>query len=164
MALLEDLLGDTALRAEWRRAPCTRAGHHSYLGGLLEHTVAVGTLALELCQLHPRLDSDLLICAALVHDLGKTREFTYGAEIALSEQGRLLGHVELGLTLLRERRVPALGEDRMLALAHCVLTPPRPGRRAGTPLRLRRGARALPSERAGRDGEGRARTRLAVGG
>jgi 3'-5' exoribonuclease len=135
-ALLADLLGDAALRAEWRRAPCTRAGHHSYLGGLLEHTVAVGTLALELCQLHPRLDSDLLICAALVHDLGKTREFTYGAEIALSEQGRLLGHVELGLTLLRERRVPALDEDRMLALSHCVLThhgpDAAPGRRFGS--------------------------------
>src|SRR5919112_1211436 len=92
-ALLEELLGDAALRREWRRAPCTRAGHHAYLGGLLEHTVAVATLALEACQLHPRLDSDLLVCAAIVHDLGKTREFTYGAELGLSEEGRLLGHV-----------------------------------------------------------------------
>jgi 3'-5' exoribonuclease len=120
-ALLESLLADDALRADWRRAPCTRAGHHAYLGGLLEHTVAVGTLALDLCQLHPRLDSDLLISAALVHDLGKTREFSYGAEIALSEEGRLLGHVELGLAMLRDRRVPALSNERMLALAHCVL-------------------------------------------
>ncbi|MEA2273647.1 MAG: 3-5 exoribonuclease, partial [Solirubrobacteraceae bacterium] len=135
-ALLEDLLGDAPLRAEWRRAPCTRAGHHAYLGGLLEHTVAVGTLALDLCQLHPRLDSDLLICAALVHDLGKTREFTYGAEIALSDEGRLLGHVELGLALLRERRVPKLGEERRLALSHCVLChhgpDAAPGRRFGS--------------------------------
>ena len=63
-----------------------RAGgvHHAYLGGLLEHTVAVATLALELCTLHPRLDRDLLLRAAIVHDLGKTREFTYGAEIARS--------------------------------------------------------------------------------
>src|SRR5215217_7027344 len=95
-ALLEALLGDAELRAEWRRAPCTRAGHHSYLGGLLEHTVAVATLALEACQLHPRLSSDLLLTAAIVHDLGKTREFTYGAEIGLSEEGRLLGHLVLG--------------------------------------------------------------------
>src|SRR3954452_1471315 len=102
-ALLEALLGDEALRAEWRRAPCTRGGHHAYLGGLLEHTVAVGTLAIEACQLHPRLNSDLLICAALVHDLGKTREFTYGAEIALSEEGRLLGHIPLGQRLLDAR-------------------------------------------------------------
>src|SRR5690242_11775184 len=90
-ALLERLLGDGDLREEWRRAPCTRGGHHAYLGGLLEHTVAVATLALETCQLHVRLNSDLLICAALVHDIGKTREFTYGAAIELSEEGRLLG-------------------------------------------------------------------------
>ena len=76
------------------RAP---AGHHAYLGGLLEHTVAVATMALELCTLHPRLDRDLLLSAAIVHDLGKTREFTYGAEIERSREGALLGHVELGL-------------------------------------------------------------------
>src|SRR3954453_8012479 len=99
-ALLETLLADAALRADWRRAPCTRGGHHAYLGGLLEHTVAVATLALEACVLHPRLEKDLLLTAALVHDLGKTREFAYGAEIGLTDEGRLLGHVELGLRLL----------------------------------------------------------------
>src|SRR6201991_913875 len=117
--LLERLLGDSALRAEWRRAPCTRAGHHAYLGGLLEHTVAVGTLALECAQLHPRLNPDLLLTAALVHDLGKTREFTYGAEIGLTDEGRLLGHVVLGQRILDALELP---DDRRLALAHCVLT------------------------------------------
>jgi 3'-5' exoribonuclease len=135
--LLERLLADTALRAEWRRAPCTRAGHHAYLGGLLEHTVAVGTLALEVGQLHPRLNPDLLLTAALVHDLGKTREFTYGAEIGLSEAGRLVGHVQLGLQLLDAHALP---EDRRLALAHCVLThhgpDAAPGRRFGSPEAL----------------------------
>ncbi|MDQ3675485.1 MAG: HD domain-containing protein [Actinomycetota bacterium] len=122
-ALMDALLGDGELRAQWRRAPCTRNGLHAYLGGLLEHTVAVGTLALEACQLHPRLDSDLLLTAALVHDLGKTREFSYGAEIGLTDAGRLLGHVELGLALLRERaaRIPTLDAGTLLALAHCVL-------------------------------------------
>jgi 3'-5' exoribonuclease len=122
--LLDGLLGDEVLRAALRRAPATRAGHHAYLGGLLEHTVAVATLAAETCALHPRLDSELLVTAAIVHDLGRTREFTYGAEIGLSEEGRLLGHVELGLRLLDERaaRVPALDDARRLALAHCVLT------------------------------------------
>jgi 3'-5' exoribonuclease len=135
-ALLGRLLADEALRAEWRRAPCTRGGHHAYLGGLLEHTVAVGTLALEACQLHPRLNSDLLICAALVHDLGKTREFTYGAAIELSEEGRLLGHIPLGQQLLDARSGPMSAEKR-LALAHCVLThhgaDSAPGRRFGSP-------------------------------
>jgi 3'-5' exoribonuclease len=138
-ALLERLLADEALRPDWRRAPCTRGGHHAYLGGLLEHTVAVGTLALEACQLHPRLNSDLLICAALVHDLGKTREFTYGAAIELSEEGRLLGHIPLGQQLLDARSGP-MSSGKRLALAHCVLThhgaDPAPGRRFGSPEAL----------------------------
>jgi 3'-5' exoribonuclease len=137
--LLERLLADEALRADWRRAPCTRSGHHAYLGGLLEHTVAVATLALEACQLHPRLNSDLLICAALVHDLGKTREFTYGADIALSEEGRLLGHVVLGQQLL-DARAGGMSADKRLALVHCVLThhgpDAAPGRRFGSPEAL----------------------------
>src|ERR671919_814273 len=99
-ALLDDFLSDQAFREEMRRAPCTRSGHHAYLGGLLEHTVAVATLAYETCQLHVRLNSDLLIAAAIVHDLGKTREFTYGAAIEQSAEGRLLGHLALGQQLL----------------------------------------------------------------
>ena len=141
-ALLGALLGDAALRAQWRRAPGTRNGHHAYLGGLLEHTVAVGTLVTETCTLHPRLDSDLLMTAALVHDLGRTREFTYGAEIGLTDAGRLLGHIELGLALLRETavRVPALAVEQRIALEHCVLChhgpDAAPGRRFGSPEAL----------------------------
>jgi 3'-5' exoribonuclease len=141
--LLDAILADRELRAELRRAPCSlpsgsggggsgggsgsagfapRSGsHHAFLGGLLEHTVAVAQLALELCAVHPRLDRDLLLCAALVHDLGKTREYSYGAEIALSEQGRMLGHVELGLRVLAAHAPATLAGERRLALEHCVL-------------------------------------------
>ncbi|HEV2997609.1 MAG TPA: HD domain-containing protein [Solirubrobacteraceae bacterium] len=123
--LLERVLEDGELRAEVRRAPCAlpgREGHHAYLGGLLEHTVAVATLSLELCTLHPRLDRDLLLSAAILHDLGKTREFTYGAEIARSEAGRLLGHIQLGLRELAPRYPGSLSAERRMALEHCVLT------------------------------------------
>jgi 3'-5' exoribonuclease len=132
-ALLGSLLGDRSLRGEIRLAPCSapipasssRAGagsaHHAYLGGLLEHTVAVATMALELCILHPRLDRDLLLTAAIVHDLGKTREFTYGAEIERSAEGRLLGHIELGMRLIAAHAPAALGDERRLALEHCVI-------------------------------------------
>jgi 3'-5' exoribonuclease len=130
--LLESLLADPKLRAELRRAPCaipsagpvraSASGHHAFLGGLLEHTVGVATLALELCTLHPRLDRDLLLGAALLHDLGRTREFTYGAEITRSEEGRMLGHIELGLRLLAERYPASLPAERRLALEHCILT------------------------------------------
>jgi 3'-5' exoribonuclease len=133
--LLRRLLADQELRSALRRAPCTRGGHHAYLGGLLEHTVAVATLALEACTLHPRLNSDLLVCAALVHDLGKTREFTYGAAIELSDEGRLLGHLVLGQQLL-EPFMAGLDAERRLALLHCVLChhgpEAAPGRRFGS--------------------------------
>lgn len=119
-ALLDRLLADPSLRSEWRRAPCSRAGHHAYLGGLLEHTVAVATLAHELCQLHSRLRPDLLVTAALVHDLGRTREFTYGAELGLTEEGRLLGHLVIGERILSEHSTP-MDDDHRLSLLHCVL-------------------------------------------
>jgi len=138
-AFLDGVLADAALRAAFRRAPCTRAGHHAYLGGLLEHTVAVAQLALEACVLHPRLNSDLLIAAAIVHDLGKTREFTYGADIGLSDEGRLVGHVALGVSMI-EARTAGMAADTRLGLVHCVLThhgaDAAPGRRFGSPEAL----------------------------
>jgi 3'-5' exoribonuclease len=106
---------------EFRRAPCTRAGHHSYVGGLIEHTVAVGTLVGEVCQLHPRLDSDLLMAAALLHDVGKVREFTYGAEFGVTEEGRLLGHLALGAEIVGGASA-GLPAERRAALLHCVLS------------------------------------------
>ena len=106
---------------EFRRAPCTRAGHHSYVGGLIEHTVAVGTLVGEVCQLHPRLDSDLLMAAALVHDVGKTLEFSYGAEFGITEEGRLIGHLSLGAEIVGSA-AGGLPPGRRAALLHCVLS------------------------------------------
>jgi 3'-5' exoribonuclease len=123
-ALVDAFMSDELFRAELRRAPCTRAGHHAYLGGLLEHTVAVGTLALETCVLHPRLNSDLLVSAALVHDIGKTREFELGVGIELSEAGALVGHLGLGQDLLSERAASFDGfpDDKLHSLLHCVLS------------------------------------------
>ena len=122
-ALLDAFLGDDGFRGELRRAPCTRGGHHAYLGGLLEHTVAVATLAQEACILHPRLNSDLLLSAALLHDVGKTREFDLGAEIGLSPAGALVGHLTLGQQMVAERaaRLDGFPDEKLLALSHCLL-------------------------------------------
>jgi 3'-5' exoribonuclease len=134
-ALVGAFLSDDGFRAELRRTPCTRAGHHAYLGGLLEHTVAVATLAVETCALHPRLNSDVLIAAAILHDIGKTREFELGAEIALSEAGALVGHVALGQQLVVERaaRLDGFPQEKLHALSHCILA--------------HHGAEALPGRR-----------------
>jgi 3'-5' exoribonuclease len=120
-SVVERVLFTEPVAGEFRRAPCTRAGHHSYVGGLIEHTVAVGTLVGEVCQLHPRLDSDLLMAAALVHDVGKTREFSYGAEFGITEEGRLIGHLALGAEIVGSA-AGGLTPERRAALLHCVLT------------------------------------------
>jgi 3'-5' exoribonuclease len=119
--VVETLLFTGPAADEFRRAPCTRAGHHSYVGGLIEHTVAVGTLVTETCTLHPRLNSDLLMAAALIHDIGKTGEFTYGAEIGLTERGRTLGHLQIGAELITEASVSLdRGErDALLSSVMC---------------------------------------------
>jgi 3'-5' exoribonuclease len=141
-ALLDAFLGDKGFREELRRAPCTRAGHHAYLGGLLEHTVAVTMLAHEACGLHPRLDSDLLLTAAILHDVGKTREFELGADIELSEEGAMVGHLALGQQLITARaaRLESFPAGKLLAISHCVLahhgTDGLPGRRFRLPEAL----------------------------
>src|SRR4051794_27948617 len=98
-ALVQRALSQAPLRSY----PATQDGHHSYAGGLLEHTVGVATLCRETAQLHPRLRPDLLLAAALLHDVGRTVELTRGPSFAQTEEGRLLGHVHLGLRLIEER-------------------------------------------------------------
>jgi 3'-5' exoribonuclease len=119
--VVERVLFTEPVAGEFRRAPCTRAGHHAYVGGLVEHTVAVGTLVGEVCQLHPRLDSDMLMAAALLHDVGKTREFSYGAEFGITDEGRLIGHLALGAEIVGSA-AGGLPPERRAALLHCVLS------------------------------------------
>ena len=94
---------DPETRALLRGLPATLEGHHSYAGGLLEHTVGVATLCRETAQLHQRLRTDLLAAAALLHDAGRTRELGRGPAFRQTDEGRLLGHVHLGLRLVEER-------------------------------------------------------------
>jgi 3'-5' exoribonuclease len=100
--------------------PATADDHHSYAGGLLEHTVGVATLCRETAQLHRRLRSDLLLGAALVHDVGRTLELGRGPSFAVTGEGRLLGHVHLGARLV-ERHAEGLTEPQVAELMHCVV-------------------------------------------
>jgi 3'-5' exoribonuclease len=101
--------------------PATPDGHHSYAGGLLEHTVGVATICRETAQLHPRLRGDLLLAAALVHDVGRVLELGPGPGFAVTEEGRLLGHVQLGIRLVDER-AEGLSTVQNAELLHCVAT------------------------------------------
>src|SRR5215207_193921 len=120
-AAVEAAIVTGPLAADFRRAPATRNSHHAYLGGLLEHTVAVATLVGETCVLHPKLDSDMLIAAALLHDVGRAREFTYGAEFQISEEGAMLGHLVIGAEIVGGA-ARSLAPERRLALLNCVLS------------------------------------------
>jgi 3'-5' exoribonuclease len=103
-AVVASFVGDPALRDALRALPAAGAdGHHGYAGGLLEHTVGVATLVRETAQLHPRLRADLLLGAALLHDVGRTRELGRGPSFRQTDEGRLLGHVHLGLRMIEER-------------------------------------------------------------
>jgi 3'-5' exoribonuclease len=94
---------DAETKAAMRVLPATVESHHSYAGGLLEHTVGVATLCRETAQLHQRLRHDLLLAASLVHDVGRVRELGRGPVFRPTEEGRLLGHVHLGVRLIEER-------------------------------------------------------------
>jgi 3'-5' exoribonuclease len=114
-ATVRAVLADRELAAY----PATPDDHHSYAGGLLEHTVGVATLCRETAQLHPRLRAELAIAAALVHDVGRTLELSRGPAFAPTDEGRLLGHVHLGVRLI-EDRARGLSAGQLAELVHCV--------------------------------------------
>jgi 3'-5' exoribonuclease len=114
-------LADAAVRERLRELPASPATHHAYAGGLLEHTVAVATLCRETAQLHPRLRTDLLIAAAVLHDMGRIHELERGPAFRQTDEGRLLGHVHLGLRMIEERAV-VLEPVVRAELLHAVAT------------------------------------------
>ncbi len=116
---VERFTTDSRLREAFRRLPATLDGHHGYAGGLLEHTVGVATLCREAAQLHPRLRADLLIAAALLHDVGRTLELGSGPSFRQTDEGRLLGHIHLGLRMIEER-ASSLGAEARNELLHAV--------------------------------------------
>ena len=118
-ALVDRFVGDAALRGRLRVLPATPDSHHSYTGGLLEHTVAVATICRDVAQLHARLRSDLLLAAALVHDVGRARELDSGPLFLPTDEGKLLGHVHLGLRLVEEQGAGIAG-NVLAELLHAI--------------------------------------------
>jgi 3'-5' exoribonuclease len=116
--LVARFLSDDALRVSLRRLPAADT-HHSYAGGLLEHSVGVATICRETAQLHPRLRADLLLAGALLHDVGRVAELTPGPTFRPTEEGRLLGHVHLGLRMVEER-ARGLQSDARAELLHSI--------------------------------------------
>lgn len=123
-SLVSSLLGaESETGRLFRRAPAAKRNHHAYVGGLLEHSVSVATAAESLARHYGGgIDRDLLIAGALVHDIGKVREIGLAGGFPYTDEGKLLGHIVIGIEMVREaaRRVPDLSEERLLLLLHLV--------------------------------------------
>ncbi|MBN1630637.1 MAG: HD domain-containing protein [Thermoleophilia bacterium] len=123
-ALLHAFFSNPEFYRAFTTAPAAKVYHHAYLGGLMEHTVAVVDLCDFVGQQYGRIDRDLLVTAALLHDAGKTRELAFETAIDFTDAGRFLGHVIQGVILVSEkaREVPSFPEEKLQQLLHCVVS------------------------------------------
>ena len=124
-AVLRAVFGDAEFLKRFSRCPGSQSYHHAYLGGLLEHTIAVAELCRSLGATYAYADSDLLVTAALLHDVGKVDELEFGTAIEYTNAGRLLGHVVLGLRRVREAVTGGrvrVDDDTLARLEHAVLS------------------------------------------
>ncbi len=104
--------------------PAAKSIHHAYIGGLLEHTLNVCKICLQVCEIFKDLDREILVVASALHDLGKIKEFTGKVFIDYSDKGQLLGHIILGLEMIAPflDRVKDLEEKLVLHLKHLILS------------------------------------------
>ena len=125
-SLLQGIFKDRRISKAFKQAPAAKRMHHACIGGLLEHTVSVTRLADSVCTIYRQLDRDLLVSAALIHDIGKIDEFTYThPPIDYSDRGRLLGHVVMGVSII-DGFIAKLGlmdsSQEIVVLKHLVLS------------------------------------------
>lgn len=108
----------------FRRAPAAKGFHHGYLGGLLEHTLSVVKLLDKAAAHYPQLDRDLLIAGGMLHDIGKIHELTYDNMIAYSDEGRMVGHLVIGVEMLNQKTaaIENFPERLALELRHIILS------------------------------------------
>ena len=91
--LTTGILSDPKIATRFKRAPAAKVMHHAYLGGLLEHVISLCGLARQIAAHYPELDVDLLLTAAILHDVGKLDELCYERTITYTVEGQLLGHI-----------------------------------------------------------------------
>ena len=122
--LLLSLLEDPELAGRIKLAPAAMMMHHAYVGGLLEHITSLVELARRIADHYPALDEELLECGAILHDIGKLYELEYSRSLEYSTRGRLVGHMAIGLEILREK-ISVLGgfpSDLRYRLEHMILS------------------------------------------
>ncbi len=123
-ALVDRFLSDRKFIALLKKAPAAKNFHHSYLGGLLEHTLSVCEMAVQIAEHYPQLNKDLLVVSAFLHDIGKIREFTSPPNIEYTDEGRLIGHLVSGVEMLNEKLdgIKSFPADLTIRLKHLILS------------------------------------------
>lgn len=122
-ALLDGLLSEQSFRDIFFKAPAAKMYHHACIGGLVEHSLAVANLCRYLCDRHPELNRDLLLTAAVLHDVGKAFAYESTPGFNFTDEGRLVGHVVQGALLVSEAvaKVKGFPSRLRVALLHAVL-------------------------------------------
>ena len=121
--LQEFFVKDQAFISAFKQSSAAKTVHHGFVGGLLQHTLGVTKLCDYYCSTYPLLKRDLLITAAICHDMGKTREISLFPENDYTDAGQFLGHIVIGVEMIGEkvRNIPGFPEVLANELKHCVL-------------------------------------------
>lgn len=109
---------------KYSMVPAGKSWHHSYIHGLLEHTLEIIKICDLMCDLHNELNRDLLICGAMLHDFGKIEELSYDTGFEYTDKGKLIGHIVLGSLFISDRinEINNFPEDLKTCLLHLVLS------------------------------------------
>ncbi len=120
--LLEQFFSHPEWGIAFRQAPAAMKIHQAYLRGLWEHSVRVAELAVGIADHYPGINRDLIVAGALLHDMGKIGEYSYERGIKFTTEGRLLGHIILGIELLTEEiaKIPSFSRDLRSKLLHII--------------------------------------------
>ncbi len=122
--LVMAFLDDEELAAAYKRAPAAKRLHHAWLGGLLEHVVALVRVCRAVTPFYPEVDGDLLVTGAILHDIGKVRELSWERTFGYTTEGQLLGHITIGLRMLEEklRGLEGFPERLRMLVEHMILS------------------------------------------
>lgn len=122
--LIEAFWNDKEFVHKFKTAPAAKKMHHAYIGGLLEHTLSMVSLADKVAGHYSGINRDLLLAGATLHDIGKIKEFEYKFSIDYSDAGRLLSHIVMGIEMIDEKLagIEDFPKDKMLLLKHMIVS------------------------------------------
>ncbi|MGB9614701.1 MAG: 3'-5' exoribonuclease YhaM family protein [Fervidobacterium sp.] len=111
---------DKSIAEVFKSAPAGMRIHHAYIGGLLEHSLNVAKMVDQICSIYDKLDRDLLVTGALLHDIGKIKEYTLSQRgIEVTTEGELIGHIIIGIEYINQK-ARGITYDKILKLKHLI--------------------------------------------